>query len=354
MKALVLAGGKGTRLRPLTHTLAKQLIPVANRPVLHYVMDQIAHTGIGRVGVIISPETGAAIQRALEANPWKLSFDFIVQAEPKGLAHAVQTARSFLGDEPFLMYLGDNLIGQPIGEFVAKFEQARPQALILLKEVPDARMFGVAKLNGQGRVQRLIEKPKDPPSNLALVGVYLFSPAIHRAIEGLKPSARGELEITDAIQKLLDQGGVVESFVMKAWWLDTGKKDDLLEANRVVLDELVVRDLQGAVDDDSKVTGRVQLHASARIEDSVIRGPVVIGARTVVKGAFIGPYTSLGNDCCVEHASIQHAVLLDGSRVTNVERLEDSVLGRNAAVIQDSKRHRALRLMLGEDSEVMI
>ena len=354
MKALVLAGGRGTRLRPLTHTLAKQLVPVANRPVLHYVMDQVARTGICEVGVIISPDTGAAIQRALEANPWKLSFEFIVQQEPKGLAHAVQTARDFLGDEPFLMYLGDNLIGQPIGEFVEKFQQAQPQALILLKEVADARLFGVAQLNGQGHVQRLIEKPQDPPSNLALVGVYLFSPAIHRAIEAIKPSVRGELEITDAIQTLLDQGGVVESFVMKAWWLDTGKKDDLLEANRVVLDEWAVRDLQGTVDAASKITGRVQLHASALIEDSVIRGPAIIGARTVVKHAFIGPHTSAGNDCHVENSSIQHAVLLDGSRVVNVERLEDSVLGRNAVVTQVEGRHRALRLMIGEDSEVMI
>mgnify|MGYP002623225477 CR=1 FL=1 len=354
MKALVLSGGKGTRLRPLTYTMAKQLVPVANRPVLHYVMDQVARTGITEVGVVVSPETGGEIERSLSQNPWGLRFTLIPQPAPKGLAHAVQTARDFLQDDPFLMYLGDNLIGQDVKAFVDRFCDRRPEAMILLKEVADARMFGVAQLDERGRVQRLVEKPPDPPSNLALVGVYLFSPAIHRAIEQIEPSARGELEITDAIQRLMELGKRVESFVMDGWWLDTGKKDDLLAANHVVLDEFARRDIQGIVNPNSTVLGRVALGQGAQILNSTVRGPVVIGERTVVQDAFIGPYTSIGAHCSIVTASIQHSVILDGSQVLNVERMEDSVVGRHAAVVHELNGHRALRLMVGDDAEIKV
>jgi glucose-1-phosphate thymidylyltransferase len=354
MKALVLAGGRGTRLRPLTYTMAKQLVPVANHPILHYVMDQIAKTGLRHVGVILSPETGGAIRESLRENPWEFEFTFLTQEEPKGLAHAIQTAREFLGGEPFLMYLGDNLIGQEIGSFVEEFERSRPEALILLKEVAHPQLFGVAELDGNGRIRRLIEKPKDPPSHLALVGVYLFSPKIHGAIEVIRPSARGELEITDALQVLLEQGQRVESYQLSGWWLDTGKKDDLLEANRTVLDELIRRDVKGSVDELSRVLGRVSLAEGARVQASRVRGPVVIGGGTLIKNSFIGPHTSIGRDCRIENASLEHSVLLDGARVIDVERLEDSVVGRNAAVIGDPGNHRALRLMIGDDAEVRI
>ena len=352
MKALVLAGGKGTRLRPLTYTLAKQLIPVANRPIIHYVMDQISRVGIKEVGVIIAPETGSQIQASLAENPWELDFTFIVQNEPKGLAHAVMIAHDFLQDEPFLMYLGDNLIGQDINDFVSEFQATEPDAMILLKEVEDPRMFGVAEVDSSGNVKRLVEKPKEPPSKLALVGIYLFSPAIHEAVREIRPSFRGELEITDAIQRLLDKGKTVKSFVLEHWWLDTGKKDDLLEANRVVLDEMIVRKLEGTLDETSKVFGRVTLAKGAYLENSVIRGPVVIGKDSVIRNSFIGPYTSIGSNCIIENATIEHSVILDGAKIINIDRIEDSVIGRNALVTSGKENSRALRLMIGDDAEV--
>ena len=354
MKALVLCGGKGTRLRPLTYTISKQLVPVANKPILHYVMDQIHSTGIREVGVIIAPETGEQIKEALAANPWEFCFNFILQEEPKGLAHAVKVAQDFLGDEPFLMYLGDNLIGESIVPFVEEFKRSDAEALILLKEVEDPRMFGVAVVDKMGRVRRLVEKPKEPPSNLALVGIYLFSPAIHEAISEIRPSWRGELEITDAIQRLLEGGKNVRSHILKRWWLDTGKKDDLLEANRVVLDELIAEDLQGEIDGESKVVGRVSLAKGAQVKRSTIRGPAVIGEGTIIENSFIGPYSSIGRSCVIKNAALEHSVILDEAKVTDIERLEDSVIGRNAFVGKGQQNSRALRLMVGDDTEVLL
>lgn len=354
MKGLVLAGGKGTRFRPLTYTRAKQLIPVANRPVLHYVMDHLQAAGIREVGIIVSPETADQIKTALEANPWSFVLEYIEQSQPLGLAHAVRTARAWLGESPFVMYLGDNLVGQGIGELVRRFQEAAADAVILLKEVDDPRRFGVAVVDGSGRVTELVEKPADPPSRLALVGVYLFSPAIHQAIDRIKPSWRGELEITDAIQELLVAGGRVESVALQSWWLDTGKKDDLLEANRVVLDEWVKREIQGEVDEASQVVGRVSLAPTAKVERSFIRGPAVLGAGSLIRDSFIGPYTSIGPGCTVERSSLEHCVLLSGAVIEGIQRLEDSVVGENARVVVDSSNHRALRLMIGDDSEVKI
>jgi glucose-1-phosphate thymidylyltransferase len=252
------------------------------------------------------------------------------------------------------MYLGDNLIGQGIEGIVKSFINSQADAVILLKEVADPKMFGVAEVDASGRVLRLVEKPKEPPSDLALVGVYVFSPTIHDAISRIRPSWRDELEITDAIQKIMECGGKVESFKLKSWWLDTGKKDDLLEANSVVLDECIKREIKGRVDSGSAITGRVFVDQNVLVENSKIRGPAIIGAGTVVKNSFIGPYTSIGEDCLVENSSLQHSVILDGARISMVQRLEDSVIGRNAVVRKGTDNHQAFRLMIGDDSEVIL
>jgi glucose-1-phosphate thymidylyltransferase len=354
VKALVLSGGKGTRLRPLTHTIAKQLIPVANRPILHYVMDQIARAKIHDVGIVISPETGDGVKRSLSGNPWKLNLTFIPQAEPLGLAHAVKVSRGFLKDDSFMMYLGDNLIGKDVREFLEHFERSGSDAVILLKEVEDARMFGVAEVDGSGNVVHLLEKPKDPPSNLALVGVYIFSRAIHPAIDEILPSARGELEITDAIQRLIDRGNPVQSYVLDDWWLDTGKKDTLLTANTLVLDRWTEGDLRSDVDPDSSIVGRVSIAEGVLVKRSTIRGPTVIGAGTRVSNCFIGPYTSIGNDCVLVDSSVEHSVILDRARIEGIERLEDSLIGTDAAVLSDPGGRKGLKLNIGDDSEVIV
>lgn len=354
MKALVLAGGRGTRLRPLTYTTAKQLVPVANRPIIHYVMDQVASLNIKEVVVIISPETGQQIKDALEPNPWNLSFTFVLQDEPKGLAHAVLTAKPILENECFLMYLGDNLIGQTLDSFCDEFKKANPKALILLKEVEDPRMFGVARVDDNRNILYLVEKPKNPPSNLALVGVYMFSPQIYEAINKIKPSFRGELEITDAIQKLLEDGHLVKSFILNGWWLDTGKKDDLLEANRVVLDEIKSCKIEGHVDNATKLSGRIIIEKEACIENSMIRGPAVIGNSTIIRNSFVGPYTSIGEKCYLENAVVEHSVILGGAKISGIDRLEDSVIGKNASVKKGKHNNRALRLLIADDSEIFL
>ena len=350
----MLAGGKGTRLRPLTHTAAKQLIPIANRPILFYVMDQIAQLNITEVGVVISPVTGPAIRDALSSNPWGCQFTFIPQTEPLGLAHAVKVARGFLESDAFLMYLGDNLIGESLQNYVNEFEQKKPDALILLKEVDDPRMFGVAEVDGSGGITRLIEKPDDPQSTLALVGTYLFSPEIHAAIDAIVPSARGELEITDAIQTLLERGKKVQSSRLQSWWLDTGKKDDLLEANRLVLDGWVQRDLRGDVDSESRVEGRVVVEDGAQIIRTEIHGPAVIGKGTILENVRVGPYTSIGSDCSVISTRLEHCVIMDGVRLEGIEHLKDSILGRHATVRQTTDQQQILRLMIGDDAEVCV
>jgi glucose-1-phosphate thymidylyltransferase len=354
VKALLLCGGRGTRLRPLTHTLPKQLIPVANRPVVHYVLDHLAEAGIRDVGVIVAPETAEQIRAALSANPWRCEFAFLVQDEPRGLAHTIVVARDFLGDSPFVMYLGDNLLGAGLRPLLRTFGVGKADAVILLKDVSDPRQFGVAELDGDGRLRRLVEKPEHPPSNLALVGVYAFGPAVHDAVAAIRPSRRGELEITEALQWMLDHGRRVLGERLDGWWLDCGKKNDLLEANRVVLDAWAQAGIAGEVDGGSQIFGRVRIDAGAQVRRTTIRGPAVIGAGSVIEDSFVGPFSSVGERCVIRASSLEHSVLLDGVLLEGVERMEDSVLGRNAQVRLAGGNRQALRLMVGDDAEVLL
>nr|MDO8062066.1 glucose-1-phosphate thymidylyltransferase [Candidatus Freyrarchaeum guaymaensis] len=352
MRCLVLSGGRGTRLRPLTFSLAKQLVPVANRPILGWVLDRVAEVGVRDVGVVVAPDTGWAVREFVgDGGEWGFRVEYIVQ-EPLGLAHAVKVARRFLGDDDFLMCLGDNLLGSSIRGFVDRFEGEGLDGLVLLKEVEDPRRFGVAVLDGEGRVVRLVEKPSEPPSNLALVGVYVFSRRVHEAVDRIRPSWRGELEITDAIQEMINMGCRVGAEVLDSWWIDTGKKDDVLTANAVVLDEYVVRDVRGEVV-GSRVEGRVRVEEGARVVDSVVRGPCVIGRGCVVENSFIGPYTSVGDGSRIVNSSVEYCVIMEGSVVENVERLEESLVGRNARVARRGGRG-VVRLHVGDYSEVEV
>jgi glucose-1-phosphate thymidylyltransferase len=352
MKALVLAGGKGTRLRPLTYTSAKQLIPVANKPILFYALEAIREAGIDDIGIIVG-DTREEVMSALgDGSRFDARLTYIHQAEPLGLAHAVWTAKDFLGSDPFVMFLGDNLIQYGVKRIVEEFNALEVDALILLKQVEDPRSFGVAELAADGRILSLEEKPQHPKSDLALVGVYLFSSAILEVIPTLQPSGRGELEITDAIQKLITTGHPVHSHVHHGWWLDTGKKDDMLEANRVVLDEIQTK-MQGTLDEDSRVSGRVQIGAGTELIRSTVRGPAVIGGGCRLVDTFVGPYTSISDGAQITGAEIEHSIILDGSRVESPgQRIEDSLIGRNVRITRVPTRPAALRLLLGDDSEV--
>ncbi len=355
MKAIILSGGKGTRLRPLTYSGAKQLVPVANKPILFYCIDNIVQAGIHNIGIIISPETGQEIKDAVgNGSRWGINIKYITQEVPGGLAHAIKTARGFLADSSFVMYLGDNLIGTGIDKFIHEFRINTPEAFILLKEVDNPRQFGVAEVSKEGKVVRLVEKPDIPPSNLALVGIYIFSAKIHEAIERIKPSKRGELEITDAIQELIKMGCNVKSFVLDMWWLDTGKKDDMLTANAVVLDEWLKGNNEGKIDEVSKILGRVAIGKDSVIKDSTIRGPVVIGENVLIENSFIGPYTSIGSNVNIRKSSVEHSVIMSESELSDIERLEESLIGRRVKIRRNSTMHKALRLMLGDDSVVEV
>jgi glucose-1-phosphate thymidylyltransferase len=354
MKGLVLAGGTGTRLRPLTYSGAKQLVPVANRPILFYVLDNLAEAGVHDIVVIVSPETGREVQAALgDGSRWKSRLHFIVQSHPGGLAHAVKVAAPALGQDDFCMFLGDNLIGTKIGQAADEF-RASPElsALVMLKEVPNPSSFGVAEVNAAGDVVRLVEKPANPKSNLALVGIYFFRPTIFAAIDRIRPSARGELEITDAIGELLSSGGSVRFARVGSWWLDTGKKDDLLLANDTVLDSWLNPEILGAVDPESKIIGRVRIEVGARVVRSVIRGPTIIGAGATITDSRIGPFTSVGPAVRIERSAVDRCVIMEGSAVEGVERLEDSLVGRRVTVHRGERAGQTLSLLVGDDCRI--
>ena len=353
MKGLILSGGKGTRLQPITHTSAKQLVPVANKPVLFYGIEAMAEAGIEEIGIIIAPETGAEIRAAAgDGSLFGVRITYVEQDAPLGLAHAVLTAEAFLGSDPFVMYLGDNLLQGGISGLVQSFRSSRPDALILLTPVADPENFGVAELDA-GRVVRLVEKPARPATDLALVGVYMFTAGIHEAARTIEPSARGELEITDAIQHLVDGGKRVEPHIVKGWWKDTGRLDDMLEANRLVLDRIEPR-VEGELI-ESQCDGRVVVEAGARLQRTSVRGPAIIGAGAQLTDCYIGPYTAIGEDCVICEAEVEHSILLAGSSVRNLEgRMESSLLGRNVTISRGVRQPKAYRFMVGDNSEIGI
>jgi glucose-1-phosphate thymidylyltransferase len=335
LKGLILSGGKGTRLRPITYTSAKQLVPVANRPVLFYGIQAMADAGIEEIGIIIAPETGDEIREvAGDGTQFGVRITYILQDQPAGLAHAVLTAEPFLGDSPFVMYLGDNLLQGGIRDLVQAFNDGRPDALILLTKVPDPEHYGVAELE-DGKVVRLVEKPPQPRTDLALVGVYMFHPTVHDAARAIEPSARGELEITDAIQYLVDQGRRVEPHIVRGWWKDTGRLDGELT--------------------DCQLDGRVIIEAGATLERTTVRGPAVIGAGARLTDAYIGPYTAIGEGCVVEAAEVEHSILLAGSVVSHLDgRMESSLLGRNVRIGRSDRQPRAYRFLVSDNSEIGI
>ncbi|OGO42615.1 MAG: glucose-1-phosphate thymidylyltransferase [Chloroflexi bacterium RBG_16_58_8] len=326
IKALVLAGGKGTRLKPLTDNMAKHLLPVANKPILFYIMEQIREAGIRDIGIVVSPENGKAINRALgDGSSWAARISYIRQSPPLGIAHAVKTAQDFLGDASFLLFLGDNLVQDGVKALVTEFNSHAPDALIVLKRVPDPRAFGVAEIDAAGKVIRVVEKPEKPGSDLALVGVYMFTPAVHQSIARIRPSRRGEYEITDAIQDLLETGKEVRSHVLEGWWLDTGRKEDLLEANRTLLGAYLKRDIRGEVDGKSLIAGAVEIGAGTKVENSRLQGPVSIAEGCRITDSSIGPFTSIGRRSVVKNSSIEASIVLENTHIVDVPAARDDI-----------------------------
>jgi glucose-1-phosphate thymidylyltransferase len=354
LKGLILSGGAGTRLRPITHTSAKQLVPVANKPVLFYGIEALVDAGAEEIGIIVSPQTGDEIRATTgDGSRFGARITYITQDEPLGLAHAMLTAEEFVGDSPFVMYLGDNLLRDGIRDLAEHFRANEPDALILLTQVPDPSHYGVAELDGD-RVVHLVEKPTDPPSDLALVGVYMFTSLAFEAARQIEPSARGELEITDTIQKLIDDGRRVESRTVHGWWKDTGQLEDMLEANRLVLEDLEHR-IDGELDAACRVEGRVAIEPGAKLTRAVVRGPAVIGADAEITDSYIGPYTAIAPGVVVERSEVEHSILLEGARVADLPaRMEASLLGRNVSLASADGLPKTLRMIVGDNAEITI
>ena len=353
MKALILAAGKGTRLKPLTNTVPKHLLPVGNQPILFHVLDYVKEAGIEDIGIVVSPDSGSYIEEAIGSDShWGGKITFIVQPEPLGLAHAVKVAQGFLGDSSFLMLLGDNLMQEGVKDFLNEFQASDSDASILLKEVSDPRAFGVAELDPSGRVVHMVEKPHEPRSNLAIIGVYLFTAEIHKAISQTKPSWRRELEITDAIQNLLEMGREIKSHLLQGWWLDIADNDGLIEANRVVLDTYSKRDIKGDVDSQSRIVDRVQIGDGTKLESSLVQGPVFIGEDCRIKNSLIKPFTNIRAGTVVENSSLEHSVILENCQILKVKHLTDSVIGKNTVLAGQGKSCKKVRLFIGDDCKV--
>jgi glucose-1-phosphate thymidylyltransferase len=353
LKGLILSGGKGTRLQPITHTSAKQLVPVANKPVLFYGIEAMVAAGIEEIGIIIAPETGDEIREVTgDGSKFGAKITYLPQAEPLGLAHAVLTAEDFIGEAPFIMYLGDNLLRDGIVSLAEQFQSSNPDALILLTKVPDPEHYGVAELE-DGKVVALAEKPAEPKTDLALVGVYMFTSTIFDAAKAIEPSPRGELEITDAIQYLVDQGKNVEPHLVDGWWKDTGRLEDMLQANRLVLEDLAPSQNGELI--DSQLEGRVAIAEGARLERCVVRGPAVIGPGAQLTDAYIGPYTSIDKDVVVERSEIEYSIILEGSKIADLgARLEASLIGKHSQVVRTDGMPRTYRLLVGDKCEISL
>ncbi len=351
MKALILAGGKGTRLRPITYSLAKQLVPVANKPVIEYGIDAIVAAGIKEIGIIVIEENSPIEESCGDGSRWGAKFTYIVQPDPLGLAHAVVTAKQFLGDDDFIMYLGDNLIKSSLGDLIAEFHEYRPSATVLLTPVPNPNQFGVAEMEND-KVVRLEEKPKEPRSNLALVGVYLFDKVIHDVIAQLKPSPRGEYEITEAIQGLIDRKMTVRSHIVTGWWKDTGTVEAMLEANRLILED--IEPAQHGEVLDSQIDGRVIIGKGAIVQNSSIRGPAIIGEGCLISNSYIGPFSAIDNNTRIQDSEIEHSIVLQDCQIIGVKRMDGCLIGRGANVKQGLQKPACLRLVLGDSSEVTL
>jgi len=353
MRALITAGGRGTRLRPLTHTSNKHLIPIANKPMIHYALEAVAAAGIREVGILINPDTGAEIRRALgDGAAWGLAISYVLQESPLGLAHVVRSAEEFLKGEPFVFFLGDNVVVGGIRQFLDRFQAARDDCHLVLARVREPQRFGVAEIR-EGRLARVIEKPAVPPSDFAVTGIYLYGPPIFEAVKAIRPSARGELEISDAHQYLLDHGYHVGFSEITGWWKDTGKPEDLLEANRFVLDRLVEPRLDGEIDAQSDVDGKVVLEAGAKVIASQIRGPAVIGAGCVIERSYVGPFTSLGERCCIRDSELEYSILFSDTQILDADvRIERSLLGREVVIRRSDARPRTQKFILGDQSQI--
>ena len=353
MKGLILSGGKGTRLRPLTYTGAKQLVPVANKPVLFYAIEDLVEAGIAEIGIVISPETGDQVRQAVgDGSQFGARVSYILQPLPLGIAHGIHIARDYIGAESFVLFLGDNFIRGGIRPQLNAFRRQAMDAQIILYEMQDPSSMGVAVLDAEMRVQRVVEKPQQFISPYAVIGIYMFTTAVFDAVSAIKPSARGELEITDALQRMVDTGHNVRAHLLREPWIDTGKMRDMLDANRLILEMLDAR-MSGSVDEHSQIVGRVVVEQGAQIVESVIRGPAIIGARARIDHAFIGPFTAIDHDCVISHSEIENSIVMDGSRITNVrDRISDSLIGRFVDIHQSPPTPRALQLMLGDHSQV--
>lgn len=353
MKGLILSGGKGTRLRPLTHTQAKQLVPVANRPILFYGIDALVQAGIRDIGIVVGDTKTEIAEAVGDGSRWGIKVTYIEQSAPLGLAHAVKISRDYIKKDPFVMYLGDNIIMGGVKPFVEKFEREKPHAQILLAHVPNPSEFGVAELS-RGKVTRLEEKPKRPKTDLALVGVYLFDSTIFEAVDSIQPSKRNELEITDAIQYLIQKNYNVQSHIIDGWWKDTGKIDDMLEANRMILDDNLLK-IEGKVDKESKVEFKVVIEKGAKIVNSIIRGPTIIGADSQVVNSYVGPFTSIEHDVTLENIEIEHSIVMEYSRIKDVgRRISDSLIGKNVIIEPSNGRPGSFQFMLGDNSSLKI